>query len=107
MDEVFGIIEDGYTEPFFIKGKEKMYPAVTGEFRPMTLTEQSEFSKDAKKFEKSEDQNGLKTLHAKWLAKHITRWDMVGRKGAIDITTENMMKLKDELFFRLFKIIFL
>lgn len=103
---ISAFIADGYTEPFFLKAIDKVNPDVSGEFRPMTVTEQAEYKKAWDKLGKAEDTVGQRKLVAQWLVKNLISWDLTLPTGGLaPITVANVLQLKDPVFFRLFNII--
>lgn len=102
-----GFISDGYTETAYFKAREKMYEALVFEFRPMTLTEQAEWQKEYDRIQKKEPDNPLAVREnvATWLARKLVNWDLTGPAGKVEITRANVLKLKDDLFFRLWRVV--
>jgi hypothetical protein len=114
--KISAFIGDGYTEQGYIKAIPKVSDAITFEFRPMTLEDQAQWSKEWAKLGKVEDGVGQRKLSAAWLAKKLVSWDVAGQIGKdptgapvigiVDCTKpENLMRIKDTVFFKLFNIV--
>jgi len=100
------IPDDGYTETAFLKAVDKIHPSVTFDFRPMLIEEQAQTRKEWERLAKAEDLVGQRKLYAGKLAKHIVGWDLVNpRGGLVAITPENILRLKDVLFFKMFNVV--
>lgn len=95
-------IDDGYTETGFIPEVERMHPAITFDYRPMTAQEWMQFLHEADALKLNE----VQANQSKLTASHVTRWNLRDRAGNIvPINTSTMQKLKPQLSSKLFKIV--
>ena len=113
-------IADGYTESALLSGvyerygldgkvirKDVMHDPVTIEFRPMTPIEQAEYSKEYDRISKKQDNDpvALRKLIGDWLEKKLVNWDLTFGDSKLPITAQNIMRLKDDCLFRLWRIV--
>ncbi len=95
------IIEDGYTEAGYIKKAEGLYPELRFRYRPMLHAERDAIAsqigtKPAEQF----------TAILVAAAKHrIVSWDAMHMGAPLEITDENIRRLRPSLFDRLYNII--
>jgi hypothetical protein len=96
------IINDGYNETAVIHEVPRLYPAVKFAFRPMLISQRQDYFKGAEKL------TGLplRRFVAGYLVAHLVSWDVQDAKGQpVPITVDNVLRLKEKLFTRLFGIV--
>ncbi|MBI1914546.1 MAG: hypothetical protein HYS12_07385 [Planctomycetes bacterium] len=109
MSDVLGVIpDDGYSERGRVNGIPGLYPPVVLRWRPMLVSELSEFWQRAEALKGPQ----LRQLMAAQVAGKLKEWDLQGPRKAdgsegdvLPITKEQVLRLKPGLFDRLFAII--
>lgn len=95
-------IDDGYTEMARIAAVEGVFPAVRFCFRPVTA---GEFGAYADRMQLANDIEARR-ITAEFLASKLVDWDIRRRDGTkVEITTDNLLRLKHMLYLKLFQII--
>lgn len=97
-----GFIDDGYSESGFIAEEPGLYPAVTFTFRPMLPTEYGQF------LGRLANDNEEKARHemARWISTKLVEWDLRDSRGnTVEITPQNVVRIKEPLLVRLWRIV--
>jgi len=90
------IPDDGYTEPGYIKPNPGIHGEFRFHFRPMRVTEQSEMRDASSKLTGP----AYERMSAAAVAQQVTAWELPE-----EITPENVLRLKPQLFLRLHLIV--
>lgn len=95
-------IDDGYTEDGYIVEEPGLYPAVRFRFRPMLATEYGAMlvTLVTNQFPK------IRKDMAEAVSQRVKEWDVVDRHNQpVLISTANLLKIKDPLLAKLFRIV--
>lgn len=96
------IPNDGYTELAVIHEVKGLHPRVQFSFRPMLQAELVDYHKIIDKLQGME----LRKLIANHLASKVKSWDLKDHKGeTVALTVDNFLRVKEVLFFKLFKVV--
>ena len=102
MKRLHFIPDDGYTEAGYIKANEQLYPELRFTFRPVLTELRSQHIASIEKV--AADAYDRKT--AAIVAEHLTEWSVLDAKDQpVPITAKNILRLKPQLFVRLYGIV--
>lgn len=96
------VIEDGYTEPFFIKEIPGIHSDVRGKQRPMLHQERYVIDERLRSVKSTEQSRVM----IESIVRHVAEWDLKDRSGEpVKITYDSAKVLKNLLIERLYRIV--
>ena len=103
MSQVLGLIpDDGYTEAGVLNEVRGIHPRVSIRWRPLTIEELCDYFRAAEKLKDIQ----LRRFIAGYLSSHLKEWDLKDGKGEpVPIDSAHLLRLKEPLFQRLWRII--
>lgn len=102
-NNVLGYIPDGYTLAGYIKGEDRLYPALRFQYRPMLVQDRSVIMRHMSKV--LEDPDEMELVGAKAIAARLVSWDLKNVGKILPRTTDVILRMQPELEGKLFRII--
>lgn len=97
--------DDGYTEVGYIESRERMYPAVRFNYRPIRVLDRVQVVEELRDLNRKGRSQNAEALIANEIANRVIKWEFLAPdgseiEGTPEPTKKNVLCLKPQLFVR-------
>ena len=97
--------DDGYTEIAYIEARERMYPAVRFNYRPIRVLDRVNIMEELRELNRKGRSQNAESMIATEIANRVTSWEFLDPQGDVidespEPTKKSVLCLKPQLFVR-------